>query len=102
MNHINSVILEGVVHTGICNCLFTIASSRYSKVGEDFVEEKTYIDCLVEGKLFNLAKDKLKQGRGVRVVGYLKEIDGKIGLFAEHIEFKPLEVKEGKYTFKKD
>lgn len=46
-------------------------------------------------------KDKIKEDRGVRIVGRLKEIGDNIGLFAEHIEFKPVGVKkEGKYTFR--
>lgn len=47
MNMLNSVILEGVVSEGMNeDGVFTICSSRYSKVGEDLVEEKTFIKCL--------------------------------------------------------
>ena len=102
MNMLNSVILEGVVLEGLNeDGVFTIYSSRYSKVGEDLVEEKTYIKCLCSKVLADSLKNNIKEDRGVRIVGHLKEIEGNIGLFAEHIEFKPVRVKkEGKYTFR--
>lgn len=102
MNMLNSVILEGVVSEGLNeDGVFTTCSSRYSKVGEGLVEEKTFVKCIVEGRSRTHVSDKLNEGRGVRIVGRLKEIEGNLGLFAEHIEVKPLGVKkEGKYTFR--
>ena len=105
MNHLNSVILEGVVSTGFDeNGLFTVASSRYKKVGEDLVEEKTFVKCCEFGVVRKYAENKLNKGRGIRIVGYLKNIEGGVGLFVEHIEFKPdtSKLKEGKYTFTKE
>ena len=105
MNDINSVIVEGVVSTGVNDDgMFTISTSRYHKVGEKFNEEKTFVTCLVTGVLRDYVKDKLTEGRGLRIVGYLKEIEGNLGLFVEHAEFKPMKksIKEGKYTFKID
>lgn len=102
MNMLNSVILEGVVSESMNeDGVFTVCSCRYSKVGEDLVEEKTFVKCLCSKVLADSLKDKTKEDRGVRIVGRLKEIEGNIGLYAEHIEFKPVGVrKEGKYTFR--
>lgn len=101
MNNLNSVIVEGVVSTGVNNDgLFTIKTTRYYKVGEEFNGENTFVECLVTGSLRDFVKVKLTEGRGVRIVGYLKEIEGNLGLFVEHVEFKPLVRFEGKYTFK--
>ena len=98
MNMLNSVIVEGVVSTGIDDDgLFTISTSRYQKVGEEFNEEKTFVECLVTGIIRNTVGDKLTEGRGLRIVGYLKQIEGNLGLFVEHVEFKPK-----KYTFRND
>ena len=101
MNNTNSVIVEGVVSTGIDNNgLFTIKTTRYHKVGEEFNGENTFVECLITGALRDFIKVKLTEGRDVRIVGYLKEIEGNLGLFVEHVEVKPLIRVEGKYTFK--
>lgn len=90
MNMLNSVILEGVVSVGI-NTLgeFYVDSSKYEKVGEDITEVKTRVKCLITNTLFVSECGKITEKRQLRVVGFLENIRGEIGIHAEHIEFKP-------------
>ena len=103
MNQLNSVILEGVVSEGInTEGVFYVDTSRYEKVGDNLVESKTKIKCLVVGQMFVSLCEKITIGRGVRIVGYLSDIGGVVGLFSEHIEFKPDVIRDGKYNFRND
>ena len=103
MNQLNSVIFEGAVHTGINeDGLFTVVNTVFEKVGDDEAVRKVFVECLVVGRFKELYSDKLKEGRNVRIVGKLKEIEGNVGLFVEHIELKPEVIKKGKYTFTKE
>lgn len=84
-------------------CTFTLASNRYYKVSDGFGEEVSYFDVEAWGKLAENAAENCKAGRGVRVVGRLKQNrwvgnDGKhyskINVIAEHIEYKPIFAKK--------
>lgn len=99
MNQINSLILEGNLTSdaGYVNdkLLFTISVSRYYKdTNGEAGEVKSYFDIEVTGVLAEKLHNKLKEGRGVRVVGQLrsKDVEGnrKVYVFAEHIELKPV------------
>lgn len=106
-NNLNSVILEGnltktpnLFHTGkgtsICN--FSIASNRFYRHDDETINEVSYIDVEAWSKLGEICAEKLDKGRGVRVVGRIKQdrwedAEGKTHckhkIIAEHIEFKP-------------
>ena len=90
MDMLNSIILEGnVVKAGI------LERSYKNKAGE-MVKEKPVFSVYTVGNMAEYASDKrrMREGRGVRVVGRLTVDDGKTKIFAEHIEYKP-EHKEG-------
>lgn len=108
MNAMNQIIIEGNVvrdstvretsHGKVAN--MAIASNRYYKDSNgDFQSEVSFFDVQAWGRNFceSIAKNAVK-GRGVRVVGRLKQDrwkseDGKnfakIYILADHIDFKP-------------
>ena len=111
MNMLNSIILEGVVTSGLsenpCGKDFDITVSRYYKNAEgDRVEEKSDFCIELYGNLAerDIIMNKIYfdrsleiVGRGVRVVGRLKQKrwtdeegkeHSKVVVIAEHIEFK--------------
>jgi len=109
MNNLNSVLLEGnlvrdpekvlVGSNGNVMGKFSLAVNRYfKKANAESVEEVMYIGVQVWGGLAEGCLNYLKKGRGVRVVGRLRQErwedkDGgsreKIIVVAEHVEFKP-------------
>lgn len=90
MNMLNSVILEGVVSIGI-NIWgeFYVDSTTSEKVGEDITEVKTRVKCLITNTLFVSECGKITEQRQLRVIGFLENIRGEVGIHAEHIEYKP-------------
>jgi single-strand DNA-binding protein len=108
MNNLNSILLEGnlvrdpelkYTPKGTCVCEFSVASNRYYKVDDEFQKEVSFFEIITWSKLAQNCAEYLKKGRGVRVVGRLKQSrwtseDGKnrmkISIVAEHVEFKPL------------
>jgi single-strand DNA-binding protein len=107
MNQLNSILLEGnlvkdpqVKETpkGTPVCEFAVASNRYYKQGDDTEREVSFFDVETWSLLAQKCGGTLKKGRGVRVVGRLKQdrwtgTDGKayakIKIVADHVEFKP-------------
>jgi len=107
MNNLNSVILEGnlvrdpdanLTPKGTPVCKFSVASNRYFKQDGVRQNEVSYFDVEVWSKVAEACEKHLKKGRGVRVVGRLKQdrwIDEtgsshtKIKVVGEHVEFKP-------------
>jgi single-strand DNA-binding protein len=107
MNNLNSVLLEGELvknpdcytdRNGSPACLFTLASNRFFKTKNGMEKETCYFDIETGGKLAALCGQNGRQGRGVRVVGRLKQehsrdAEGKplsrILIAAEHVEFRP-------------
>ena len=109
MNQLNSLILEGnlvrdAVLTepapGFKKCNFTMGVNRFYKnrKNED-VNEASFFDVEAYNQLAEWCGKKATKGRGVRVVGRLKQDtwktnDGKtasrVYVVAEHIEYKPL------------
>ena len=84
MNNLNSVLLEGnlvrdpekvlVGSNGSVMGKFSIAVNRYyKKANADAVEEVMYIGVQVWGGLAEGCLNYLKKGRGVRVVGRLRQ-----------------------------
>ena len=119
MSNLNSVLVEGVVTTdplpapGGDSCVFQILSERRCAKpgGKGAGPEKSVFVIEVLGNL-NLAEACLKygkEGRGVRVVGRLKESFGTcecgrehptFAVVAEHVEFRP-EFKKSNSTKRK-
>ncbi|MGO8695485.1 MAG: single-stranded DNA-binding protein [Rectinemataceae bacterium] len=107
MNSLNSILLEGnlvrdpeskTLATGTKVCDFTVASDRFYKQNEEMEKEVSYFDIEAWARLGQACSENLKKGRGVRVVGRLKQdrwVDpegkprSKVKIVAEHVEFKP-------------
>ena len=107
MNGLNSLIIEGNMvkepvigetNKGTSFCKFTIASNRSYVLNNESIEEVSYFDIEAWTKMAEICKEFGSRGRGVRVVGRLKQDrwigkDGKtcskVKVVAEHIEFKP-------------
>ena len=108
MNSLNSILVEGNVvrdpstktlPSGNQVCDFTLATNRFYKSGEEgFEKEVSYFDIEAWSRLGTACAQNLKKGRGVRVVGRLKQDRwtdpegkqrAKVKIVAEHVEFKP-------------
>ncbi len=104
MNMLNSLIIEGnvknVKETGANCCEITVEYIRfYENENGETVEEVSTFPVETWGKLAEVCKTKCSEGRGLRIVGRLKQncwkdADGKnnsrLVVVAEHIDFKPL------------
>ena len=109
MNALNSLIVEGnctqfinfgVSPKGVKFGEFSIATNRrYKGADGKFVDEVSFFKCVAFGKMAEVCEKELVKGRGVRIVGYLKQSrwtdsNGKnnssISVVCEHIEFKPM------------
>jgi len=112
MNLLNSIIFEGTLTSdttlittpnGASVCNFILAATRYyNKTNDKRGEEITYIKCETWGKVAESCNDYLIKGRGVRVVGRIKQYrwddedrghQSCIIIVAEHVEFKPMHKK---------
>jgi len=106
MNNLNSVLIEGnmvrdpIVRstpkgTQVCN--FSIASNRFYRQDSNFEKETGFFDVEAWGRLIDTCVSQGRKGRGVRVVGRLKQgrwtgDDGKnhsrVSIVAEHVEYR--------------
>ncbi len=107
MNSLNSILLEGnlvrdpenkTLPTGSQVCSFSMASDRFYKQNDELEKEVSYFDVEAWSRLGQSCSENLKKGRGVRVVGRLKQdrwtdtegkTKSKVKIVAEHVEFKP-------------
>jgi len=107
MNNLNSILVEGnlvkdpeLAYTtkGTAVCKFSVACNRFFKQEEEMQKEVSYFDVSTWARLAEVCGEYLKKGRGVRVVGRLRQYkwtdpEGKprsrIEIVAEHVEFKP-------------
>ena len=108
MNNLNSILIEWnlvrepelrTTQKGTPVCTFQIASNRfYYKQDSAMEKEVSFFDIESWAKLAETAGSKGKKGRGVRVVGRLKQerwqdrdgkTQSKVVIVAEHIEFRP-------------
>jgi single-strand DNA-binding protein len=107
MNNLNSILIEGNLvrdpayketAKGTPVCTFSIASSRFYRSGENMEKEVSFFDVETWSKLAEQCYNLGRKGRGVRVVGRLKQerwngSDGKahskVSIVAEHAEFRP-------------
>ena len=107
MNNLNNVIIEGNMTRdpefretakGAALCTFSIAANRFFKQADEMTKEVSYFDVQTWAKLAESCRNLGRKGRGVRVVGRLKQerwngSDGKahskVSIVAEHVEFRP-------------
>jgi len=107
MNNLNSILIEGNLvrdpllrstPKGTQVCTMCLASNRYYKQDTGFEKEVSFFDIETWSKLAEACYSKGKKGRGVRVVGRLKQnrwsdpegkSHSKITIVAEHVEFRP-------------
>ena len=107
MNNLNSILIEGNLvreplfrstpkGTPVCN--FSLASNRFFRQDTGLEREVSFFEVETWAKLAETCNNLGKKGRGVRVVGRLKQDrwtgnDGKarsrITIVAEHVEFRP-------------
>jgi len=119
MNQLNSIILEGnLVRDAVLSepadgfkvTKMTIAVNRfYKNHNDEGVEEVSFFDVETYGKAAEYCEKKATKGRGIRVVGRLKQsvwkddngkAYSKVYVVAEHIEYKPVfQKKEDKESF---
>jgi single-strand DNA-binding protein len=113
MNNLNSILIEGnlvrdpefrATSKGTALCTFPIASGRYFKQDSGMEKKVSYFDVELWGKLAEQANNLGHKGRGVRVVGRLKQerwqdrdgkAQSKVVIVAEHAEFRPDFKKDG-------
>ena len=106
MNNLNSVLIEGNMvrdplirstPKGSQVCHFSIASNRFYRQDSSLEKETGFFDVEAWGKLANTCISLGRKGRGVRVVGRLKQdrwtgSDGKnhnkVAIVAEHVEYR--------------
>jgi single-strand DNA-binding protein len=107
MNNLNSILVEGNLvkdpelretPKGTSVCTFSVASNRFYKQNDAMEKEVSFFDVETWSNLAETCGKNLHKGRGVRVVGRLKQdrwtgTDGKpfskVKIVAEHVEFKP-------------
>ncbi|OQY38779.1 MAG: single-stranded DNA-binding protein [Spirochaetaceae bacterium 4572_7] len=108
MNSLNSLLLEGHLvkdpterrtPQDVLICNFSIAVNRSYKKEDDYVQEVSFFDIETWSTLAENCLKHLCKGRGVRVVGRLKQDRwlgedeqprSRIKVVAEHIEYKPM------------
>ena len=106
MNQLNSIILEGNVvkkaelsepTSGFIVCKFPLAVNRKSKTPEGEVkEEVSFFDVETYGVMAEKCSKYCDKGKGVRVVGRLKQSrweennvkHSRVYVIAEHVEYK--------------
>ena len=108
MNQLNSIILEGNLvanaelsepSKGFKVSRFSLGVNRFTKgLNGESIDEVSFFDVEAYGKLAEACEKNCTKGRGVRVVGRLKQNRWKNGegknvsriiIIAEHIEYKP-------------
>jgi single-strand DNA-binding protein len=118
MNNLNSVLIEGNMvrdplirstPKGTQVCSFSIASNRFYRQDSTLEKETSFFEIEAWGKLAAACGTQGRKGRGVRVVGRLKQdrwtgTDGKthykVAIVAEHVEYRS-DFKQSDSDFKK-
>ncbi len=107
MNTLNSILVEGNIvrdpvvketPKGTKVCTFSLASNRYYKINDGYEQETSFFDVESWGQEAERCMTECIRGRGIRVVGRLKQdrwvgAEGKnysrVKIVADHIEYKP-------------
>ena len=108
MNNLNSILLEGnlcrdpelrYTPKGTAVCTLVVSSVRTCKLEGERHEEVSFIETTTAGRLATVCAEHLTKGRGVRVVGRLKQerwedaegnARSKVLIVCEHVEFQPV------------
>ncbi len=108
LNNLNSIIIEGnlvrdpllkTIPNGHQVCSFALASNRFYKQNDETEKEVSFFEVETWSRLAETCGQTLKKGRGVRVVGRLKQdrwedasgkTQSRLKIVAEHVEFKPV------------
>ena len=108
MNNLNSILIEGNLvkdpvlrstPNGTPVCLFSVATNRFFFFFDELQKEVSYFDIESWAATAQTCGSTLTKGRGVRVVGRLKQDrwndengapKSRIKIVAEHVEFKPV------------
>ncbi|MBO4394022.1 MAG: single-stranded DNA-binding protein [Spirochaetales bacterium] len=107
MNNLNTVLMEGTLvrdpersnqAEGSSTCKLALANNRYfiGKTGK-WEQDASFFSIYVFGPVAEACLRILKKGRGIRIVGRLKQLRftvaglsrEKVAILAEHIEFQP-------------
>jgi single-strand DNA-binding protein len=112
MNNLNSILIEGnlvrdpetrTTSKGTLVCTFPIATNRFYKKDSGLEKEVSFFNVEAWAKLAESVGNQGRKGRGVRVVGRIKQerwqdrdgkAQSKVLIVAEHVEFRP-EFKKG-------
>jgi len=106
MNSLNLIAIEGnltrdpemkYTSGGSAVCNLSIASNRSYKKGDGYVKEVSFFDVTCWGKTAEACSENLTKGRGVRVVGRLKQdrwgqegnARSRVVIVADHVDFMP-------------
>jgi single-strand DNA-binding protein len=107
MNNLNSILIEGNLvrdpmlrstPKGTSVCTFSLASNRFYRQDANTEHEVNFFNVETWAKLAESCYNLGHKGRGVRVVGRLKQdrwnsADGtprsRVTIVAEHVEFRP-------------
>jgi single-strand DNA-binding protein len=107
MNNLNSILIEGNMvrdplfrstPKGTPVCTFSVASNRFYKQDTGMEKEVSFFDVETWAHLAENCSNLGRKGRGVRVVGRLKQERwndnegkprSKVKIVAEHVEFRP-------------
>lgn len=113
MNNLNTVLMEGTLirdpersnqAEGSSTCKLALANNRYYFKAGDWEQDASFFTIYVFGPVAEACMKVLKKGRGIRVVGRLKQLRytvaglnrEKVAILAEHIEFQPVRKTEDK------
>lgn len=112
MNTINSIIIEGnlvrdpmfkMTPSGAALCTFTLAANRNYVRNNETVKEVSFFDIETWSEMAKQCSQDGQKGRGVRVVGRLKQdrwkdsegkMHSRIKVVADNVAFKPMKKKE--------
>jgi single-strand DNA-binding protein len=107
MNNLNSILIEGNLvkdplirstTRGTSVCSFRLASNRFYRQDAGLEKEVGFFDVEAWAKLAENCYTQGHKGRGVRVVGRLKQdrwngpdgqLRSRVTIVAEHVEFRP-------------
>jgi single-strand DNA-binding protein len=119
MNNLNSILIEGNLvrdplfrstSKGTPVCTFSLASNRIYKKDSGLEEEVSFFNVETWAKLAENCYNLGHKGRGVRIVGRLKQerwndqegkAHSKVTIVAEHVEFRPEFKKEEDHVARK-
>jgi hypothetical protein len=100
MNNLNSIVFEGFIDGTLTlygggktkRCSFGLSNLREVREGKNIKKQEIRVGVMIrDTKMVEAAVEKARDGRGVRVVGWLANVEqgGGIYIEAEHVEYRP-------------